>query len=113
MAEKKSSRKKPSAKEAEKSVTNYKKDEKSVVTDKEIKNEMVEAKKKPDLSPTPSPPPTKSVERVAQVTFTRWFNAMVQKGKHKPHHKAGMNVHIGKLKARRSVAEWNKLFETY
>lgn len=59
-------------------------------------------------------PPVKPAVRVAQLTFTRWFNSMVQKGKYKPHHKAGMLVFIGgNPNVRHSADKWNKLFEKY
>lgn len=55
------------------------------------------------------PPVQKSQPRRPLVTFTRWFNAR----SFKPHWKAGMAVHAGDLKARRTPEEWDKLFETY
>jgi hypothetical protein len=102
MAEKKSSRK---GKTAEK--------EQPAAVEKLIEKVNPGAKvKAEEAKPAPALAPVAPI-RVAQVTFDRWFNAMVQKGKHKPHHKAGMLVYAGGARGRRSVDEWTKLFEKY
>jgi hypothetical protein len=102
MAEKKSSRKGKSE-AAEK--------DQPAASEAPVEKANPEAKAE-EAKPAPAPAPVVPI-RVAQVTFDRWFNAMVQKGKHKPHHKAGMLVYAGGARGRRSVDEWTKLFEKY
>lgn len=69
-----------------------------------------EKKAPPKAPPKAAPAPVvKPKSRAPLVPFARWFNAR----KFKPHWKAGMAVHAGDLRARRTPEEWDKLFEAY
>jgi hypothetical protein len=70
------------------------------------KVKVPEEAKPPKEPPKPKAPPK---PRGPMVTFTRWFNA---RG-FRPHWKAGMAVHAGNTKMRRTPEEWDKLFENY
>ena len=67
-----------------------------------------------------APPPAKVIAKPVVkpapkeklFTFSRWFQLRCTEKKYKPHWIAGMQASRD-TKGRKTVAEWDKLFETY